>query len=128
MIRLVIEVDDHPTWAEYTKEAVAERLAELGSVRVVEVTVDKPQQTSLFRPPAPKNTCPRCGSTRVTQVRGPDGETVLREVIPRPFWPDAAGPVWAMGMDDSWQRGHLEGDKDAPHTIGWPIHQCNLPS
>ncbi len=44
MIRLVIEIDDHYTWAEMTKEAVAERLSDLGGVRVVEVKADKPKQ------------------------------------------------------------------------------------
>lgn len=47
MIRLVIEVEDHYTWAECTKEAVAERLSGLGKVRVVEVKVDKPRQLTF---------------------------------------------------------------------------------
>lgn len=47
MIRLVIEVDDHYTWAEITKEAVAELLSDLGGVRVVEVTADKPKQITF---------------------------------------------------------------------------------
>ncbi len=44
MIRLVLEIDDHYTWAECTKEAVAELLEPLGTVRVIDVKVDKPKQ------------------------------------------------------------------------------------
>lgn len=47
MIRLVIEVDDDPSWVECTKEAVAERLDELGRVRVKECHVDKPKQITF---------------------------------------------------------------------------------
>lgn len=47
MIHIAIDVDDHPDWVEYTKEAVAERLTDLGNVRVVDVKVDKPKQLTL---------------------------------------------------------------------------------
>lgn len=47
MIRLVIEVDDDPSWVECTKEAVAERLTDLGGVRVLEVQQFKPKQLKL---------------------------------------------------------------------------------
>lgn len=47
MIRLVIQVDDDPSWAECTKEAVAELLTDLGKVRVLEVHVDKPKQIKM---------------------------------------------------------------------------------
>lgn len=47
MIRLVIEVDDDPSWAECTKQAVAERLTDLGGVRVLEVQQFKPKQLKL---------------------------------------------------------------------------------
>ncbi len=54
MIRLVLEVDDHYTWAELTKEAVAELLEPLGTVRVLAVKTDKPEQTRMEPPkPAP---------------------------------------------------------------------------
>lgn len=47
MIRLVIEVDDDPSWAECTKQAVAERLTDLGGVTVLDVHQDKPKQLKL---------------------------------------------------------------------------------
>ena len=127
MIQVVLEIDDHPDWAECTKEAVAERLCPLGKVRVVEVTVDKPQQLGMFEtppPPTPKNTCPKCGSTRVIPVKGPEGGVVLREIIPRTFWPSLSGPEWAMDTEGNWQLGYLDGDKDNEHIVGWPIHRC----
>lgn len=125
MIRLVIEVDDHPSWAECTKEAVAERLSDLGGVRVVECKVDKPQQTTMtgYGPQALNNVCPHCGA-RVVMVRGPEGTAVMREVLPKSFWPDPSGPEMVMGIDDTWQRGRLEGDSNVKHTVGFPIHKC----
>lgn len=125
MIRLVIEVDDHPSWAECTKEAVAERLADLGKVRVLEVTVDKPKQTRMdgFGAPAVGDRCPQCGA-RVVMVRGPEGTAVMKEVKPRLFWPDPQGPDVVMGIDETWQWGRLEGDRKAEHTVGFPIHKC----
>lgn len=47
MIRLVIEVDDDPPWAECTKQAVAERLTDLGGVTVLEVKQFKPKQLKM---------------------------------------------------------------------------------
>lgn len=47
MIHIVIEVNDDPSWKEYTKEAVAERLTDLGSVRVVDVQTDQPEQLEM---------------------------------------------------------------------------------
>lgn len=47
MIRLVIEVDDDPSWVECTKQAVAERLTDLGGVRVLEVQQFKPKQITF---------------------------------------------------------------------------------
>lgn len=47
MIHIVIEVDDHPSWEECTKEAVAELLTNLGGVRVVDVHTDKPEQLGM---------------------------------------------------------------------------------
>lgn len=47
MIHLVIDVDDDPSWVEYTKEAVAERLTELGKVTVVDCHHDKPKQLKM---------------------------------------------------------------------------------
>ena len=48
MIHIVIEVDDDPSWKEYTKEAVAELLTDLGGVRVVDVHTDKPAQLEML--------------------------------------------------------------------------------
>lgn len=125
MTRLVIEVDEHPGWAECTKEAVAERLADLGGVRVVKCEVDKPQQMGMFaRPdPVPKDVCPKCGK-RIVPVQGPEGGVVMREIRPRSFWPDPAGPQWVMNIQEQWQRGSLEGDRNVEHTVGFPIHTC----
>lgn len=47
MTKLVIQIDEHPSWAECTKEAVAERLADLGGVTVVSCVPDEPQQTRM---------------------------------------------------------------------------------
>lgn len=47
MIHLVIDVDDDPSWVEYTKEAVAELLAVLGKVTVVDCHHDKPKQLKM---------------------------------------------------------------------------------
>lgn len=47
MIRLVIEVDDDPSWAECTKQAVAERLTDLGGVKVLDVKQDKRKQIKM---------------------------------------------------------------------------------
>lgn len=47
MIRLVIEVDDDPSWAECTKEAVAELLTVLGKVTVIDCDQDKPKQITF---------------------------------------------------------------------------------
>lgn len=125
MIELHIQVDDHPSWAECTKEAVAERLADLGGVRVVSCVPDQPQQTKMdgYGPKVVQNRCQRCGA-RVVMVRGPEGTQVMREIMPRSFWPDPSGPDVVMGIDETWQRGRLEGDRDAPHTVGFAIHKC----
>lgn len=124
MIRLVIEVDDHPSWAECTKEAVAERLSELGRVRVLSCEVDKPQQMGMFHQPqlTHGDTCPKCGK-RIVWVKGPDGSGVMRELMPRSFWPDPCGPEMVITIKEEWQRGRLEGDSDAPHTVGFLLHE-----
>lgn len=125
MIRIVIELDDHPSWAEATKEAVAERLCDLGKVRVVEVKTDQPSQTVMedFRPRGWKDECPNCGE-RVIRVMGPEGKMVEREIRPRAVWLDPNGPDWAQDIEDKWVRVRLDGDKRAEHTVGFPIHKC----
>lgn len=70
-----------------------------------------------------RNVCPHCGA-RVVMVRGPEGTAVMREVLPKSFWPDPSGPEMVMGIDDTWQRGRLEGDSNVKHTVGFPIHKC----
>lgn len=47
MIRVVIEIDDPGDMADCAKEAVAERLSDLGRVRIVDVQVDKPKQITF---------------------------------------------------------------------------------
>ncbi len=130
MIRLVIEVDDHYTWAECTKEAVAELLEPLGTVRVLDVKTDKPEQTSM-EPPKPASAaqslhtvCPKCGE-RVISVPGPEGTPVLRDIRPRPVWPaPGKGSVWVQLVDESWIQGDLTGDKAEKHTVGFALHRC----
>ncbi len=130
MIRLVIEVDDHYTWAECTKEAVAELLEPLGTVRVLVVKTDKPEQVSMEpSKPAPTaqslhTVCPKCGA-RVISVPGPEGTPVLRDIRPRPVWPAPEGSVWVQLVDESWVRGELTGDKAEAHTVGFGLHQCD---
>lgn len=126
MIRLIIEVDDHPSWAECTKEAVAERLSDLGGVNVVDVDPgDKPCQQVLedFRPKGWKDACPQCGQ-RTMRVRGPEGTAVERDIKPWPIWPDPNGPDWAQDINDEWVRVRLDGDRSEPHTVGFPVHKC----
>ena len=91
MIRLVLEIDDCYTWAECTKEAVAVLLEPLGTVRVLAVKTDKPEQTRMEpQKPAPAaqslhTVCPKCGE-RVISVPGPEGTPALRDIRPRPVW------------------------------------------
>lgn len=72
--------------------------------------------------PVGVDVCPRCGK-RVHRVRGPEGTAVMREIRPRPFWPSERGPDWAMGIDETWQRGSLTGDRDREHTVAFPLHE-----
>ena len=44
----MIEIDDDGSMAYCTKEAIAERLDDLGRVRVLEVTADKPEQMTMI--------------------------------------------------------------------------------
>lgn len=134
MIHMVIEVDDHPAWVECTKAAVAERLSDLGGVRVVDVNVDKPQQMGMegyrAKPPAApppmmgsRGTCPKCGA-RYTREPGPEGAVVDLDIKPRAIWPDPHGPDWAKNAKGEWVRVRLDGDLATEHTVGFAVHRC----
>lgn len=141
MVELHIQVDDHPGWAECTKEAVAERLADLGGVRVVDVKVDKPQQTKMGEDtpkvdepgPAQKRDtkakvvrqqaakCPTCGR-EVLELDCTDGVTRRCEPTARCY--QAQGPDEVVTTAGEVRTGAFDGRGYGPTGLGYRAHRC----
>lgn len=132
MIRIIIDADPYGLLTECATEAVAERLADLGGVKVVDAfPLDKPKQGVMagFQASPPpslgsRGTCPRCGA-QYTREHGPEGTEVDLDIKPRAIWPDPHGQDWAKNAKGEWVRVRLDGDKRAEHTVGFPIHKCD---
>ncbi len=113
MIELRLQIDDDPSWAAFTKEAVAERLSELGPVRVVEVKVDKHRSASISGPrrmegsdgEKPKAARPPVLSRRRTEAAGR-----------RPL--NASVTDQQMGMFTPPTSGQTEGYRDVCPKCG----------
>ncbi len=141
MISLRLEVDDDPSWAEFTKEAIAERLSALGPVWVVEVTVDKPTQETMQGFPTsapPRETrqaqsvaataerlvkCARCGEI-VREVECSDGHT--RRCQPRARCCQIRGGAETVVTTDGLvvTTGSFDGRGLGPTKMGYELHIC----
>lgn len=126
MIRLTIEVDDHFSWAEATKEAVAERLGPLGRVRVLKVETDKPQQLNLPGYQEPKTPspsparCPRCGVLTVRmQV---NGQAIVCDPQPKAYWVDLSGSGRVVTFGGELVRCSFSGSPERKSGMGWVPH------
>lgn len=134
-------MDDHPSWAECTKEAVAERLADLGGVRVVSCVPDEPQQTKMEgcgpkvdKPQQPKKQAPKVKVTRQRAVKCPacgrevleldctDGMTRRCEPTARCY--QAQGPDEVVTTAGEVRTGAFDGRGYGPTGIGYRKHKC----
>lgn len=139
MIELHIQVDDDPSWAECTKEAVAERLADLGGVRVLEVKVDKPRQTRMGgygAPAAPAGekreprakvvsrrvvACPECGEG-IWEMTCSDGRALRCELEARCY--QMIGPEAVVTTTGEVRTGAFDGRGRGSTGLGYPVHRC----
>lgn len=134
-------MDDHPSWAECTKEAVAERLADLGGVTVVSCVPDEPQQVGMdgYGPKVAKTEppkkqaakakvvrqrvvkCPDCGR-EVRELECSDGVTRRCESMARCY--QAQGPEEVVTTAGEVRTGAFDGRGYGPTGLGYREHKC----